>query len=224
VVVYAYAVFLGACYLFAFWRPIGFNVFPYLGLRDYVSAPLNRVGVLVSLPLIFGAVFFGGHRMDGNKLERNAMFSFVILYGIWFLQEFCKGISRYLSIDFHFANESTAIIAAALTFGAAIVVTIYCYRSSAGLSTQITALVLVQASSSIAAGYSDGKAIYNGAMEVYFLENKELCEPGAVRDWVFLSTFGSQTFFMNTIDKRLCITDEKKMRLVSRQLRETLKP
>ncbi len=72
------------------------------------------------------------------------------------------------------------------------------------------------------AGYKDGKTVYNGAQNVYYLENKEICEKDSARDWVHLGTFNSQTFFMNTIDKRLCITDQKNLLMVSRKMKERL--
>jgi len=220
---YAYAVLLGACYLFAFWRPIGFNIFPYLGLQDYVSAPLNRVAVLVAIPLIFAAIIASRERLEGSRLGRHIASYLAFLYGIVFLKEFYQSVSGYLTTDFFFANEINVLIIAALLFVAGAGLAFYSCRALVGLPIQIMALVLMQSSVSMAAGYSDGKTIYNGAMQIFFLENKELCEQGGVRDWVLLGTFSSHTFFMNTIDKRLCLTDEKNIRLVSRQVKEKLK-
>ena len=222
VFLYAYAVLLGACYLFAFWRPIGFNIFPYLGLQDYVSAPLNRVAVLVATPLILAAVFLGGWRMEERWFGRYAATYLVLLYGVAFLKDFYQAVSSYQAISFHFANEPSVLAIAALLFFVGAGLAIYSCRAEAGLRGQIAALVLVQSAVSMAAGYSDGKAVYNGAVQVHFLENKELCESGGVRDWVLLGAFGGQTFFMNTIDKRLCLTDQKNLRLVSRQVKEGL--
>ena len=222
VFLYGYAVFLGACYLFAFWRPIGFNVFPYLGLQDYIGAALNRVVVLVAAPLIFAAIIFGGDREARDKIARSIIPFLATLYCIAFMKEFYQAISRFLTTDFYFVNEQSVLMIAGLFFFAGVTCAIYCWRSLAGVHVQIAALVLLQSAASMAAGYSDGKAVYNGALQVQFLENKELCEPGKVSDWVYLGAFGDQTFFMNTIDKRLCLTDEKKIRLVSRQQKERL--
>lgn len=220
VFLYGYAVFLGACYLFAFWRPIGFNVFPYLGLQDYIGAALNRVVVLVAMPLIFAAIVFSGDREAGNKFAQRIVPFLAALYCIAFVKEFYQASSRFLTTDFYFANENSVLMIAALFFCAGVACAIYCWRALAGLHVQIAALVLLQSAVSMAAGYSDGKAVYNGALQVHFLENKELCEAVGVRDWVLLGAFGDQTFFMNTIDKRLCLTDEKKIRLTSRQQKE----
>lgn len=222
VMLYAYAVLLGASYLFAFWRPFGFNVLPYLGLQDYVSAPLNRVLVLVATPLVFAAVIFGRHPSDLGSRSRELSWYLVALYGIAFVKEFYQAVTRYVATDFHFANETTVLAIATLLFGAGVTLAYYSHRALQELPVQIAALVLVQSSVSMAAGYSDGKAIYNGAAQVHYLGNKELCESGGVRDWVFLGSFGGQTFFMNTIDKRLCLTDQKNIRLVSRQVKEGL--
>jgi hypothetical protein len=116
VFLYAYAVFLGACYLFAFWRPIGFNVFPYLGLQDYIGAALDRVVVLVAMPLIFAAFVFGGDRETGNEFGRKIVPYIAALYCILFAQEFYEGISGYLKADFYFARENTVLLITALMF------------------------------------------------------------------------------------------------------------
>jgi len=41
IVAYSYSVVLGASYIFAFWRPIGFNIFPYLSLKDFLTTLLT---------------------------------------------------------------------------------------------------------------------------------------------------------------------------------------
>lgn len=51
---------------------------------------------------------------------------------------------------------------------------------------------------------------------------KEFCEPAGVRDWVYLGKVSDQTFFMDTIDKHLCITGEKNFKLISRKVKENL--
>lgn len=219
ILLYAYAVLLGACYLFSFWRPFGFNIFPYMGVQDYVSAPLNRVVVVVAMPLIVAAVFVAGEIRDRRFLQ-TVMLVLVAVYGLGFAYDFYKGFSVYLATDFRFANETSVLVIAAMIFSASVALSVYNYRSLPELPVQIFALVLAQSSAAMAAGYADGKSVYNGALQVHFLENRELCEQEGVRDWVFLGAFSGQTFFMNTIDKRLCITDEKKLRLVSRQVRE----
>lgn len=222
VLLYAYAVLLGACYLLAFWRPIGFNIFPYLGLHDYVSAPLNRVSVLVATPLVFACIVFGVSRSQTRNQRKEIFFYLIALYSVVFLKDIYQALFRYFAINFHFANELNVIIYAICLFSAGMSAAYYSYRFSTSLHVQIAALVLVQSSVSMAAGYSDGKAVYSGAIEIHFLENKEICDPGGIRNWVFLGSFGGQTFFMNTIDKRLCLTAEKNIRLVSRQVKEGL--
>lgn len=44
---YGYAVALGGLYVFPFWRPFGFNAFPFFTLQDYLSFPLNRAAILI---------------------------------------------------------------------------------------------------------------------------------------------------------------------------------
>ena len=219
---YAYAVLLGAAYLFGFWRTIGFDVFPYLSLQNYVSAPLNRVIVLVASPLVLASLVFGRTEVSGDANVRDISLYLVALYCLAFVRQQFQAISSYVQYEFHFDNERSVLTIATFLFFAALGVSYRIFRSSSTMQLKVFALVLVQAAVSMSAGYSDGKAIYNGAAEVYFLGNKELCEPGGVRDWVYLGKFGEQAFFMNTIDKRLCITGEKGYKLVSRKFKERL--
>lgn len=219
---YAYAVFLGAAYLFGFWRTIGFDVFPYLTLQNYVSAPLNRVIVLAASPLLLAAIAFRRNNISDDVSARDISFYLIALYCLAFVLQQFQAISRYIQFEFHFDNERNVLIITTLLFVAALSVFYRILRYSSTIQLKVLAIALIQAAVSMSAGYSDGKAIYNGAAQVYFLGNKELCEPGGVRDWVYLAKFGEQAFFMNTIDKRLCITDEKGYKLVSRKLKEGL--
>jgi hypothetical protein len=222
VMLYAYAVLLGAAYLFAFWRPIGFNIFPYLSLQDYVSAPLNRVVVLVSMPVLFALILFGRRDELDQQSSRIICLYLVAVYAVGSLSQMREAVSRYLQFPFRFDNELTVLVIAAFLFLGSIGTGIHIYRSASTIYSQVLALVLVQVSIAVAAGYSDGKAVYNGAANVFFLDNKDLCEPGGMRDWVYLGKFTDHTLFMNTIDKRLCLTEQKNLKLVSRKLKEGL--
>lgn len=222
VLLYAYAVLLGAAYLFGFWRTIGFDIFPYLTLQNYVSAPLNRVIVLVASPLVLAAIVFGRSDVSDDSSARDISLYLVALYCLAFALQQFQAISRYVQYEFHFDNERSVLTIASFLFFAALGVSYRIFKSSSTMQLKVFALVLVQAAVSMSAGYSDGKAIYNGAAQVYFLGNKDLCEPGGVRDWVYLGKLGDQAFFMNTIDKRLCITAEKSYKLVSRKFKEGL--
>lgn len=219
---YAYAVLLGAAYIFGFWRTIGFDVFPYLSLQNYVSAPLNRIIVLVASPLVLAAIVFGRSDVSDNSGARDISLYLVALYCLAFAHQQFQAVSRYVQYDFYFDNERSVLTIATFLFLASLAVSYRIFRSTSTMQLKVFALILVQTAVSMSAGYSDGKAIYNGAAQVYFLGNKELCEPGGVRDWVYLGMFGDQAFFMNTIDKRLCITAEKGYKLVSRKFKEGL--
>jgi hypothetical protein len=219
---YAYAILLGATYLFGFWRTIGFDIFPYVSLQNYVSAPLNRIIVLVAAPLLFAVVVFAKSEMSEARNARHLSLYLTFLYCIAFALQQYQAVSRYIQHDFHFENELNVLVIAMLLFSVALVLCYRIYRSPSTIYLRIFALVIVQTAVALAAGYSDGKAIYNGAVQTHFLANKELCEPAGVRDWVYLGKFSDQTFFMNTIDKHLCITGEKNFKLVSRKIKENL--
>ena len=93
-------------------------------------------------------------------------------------------------------------------------------RSPYALQILVLGLVLAQMCAVLAIGYSHGKTVFNGAEEVHFLDNRELCEKEGNAQWVFLGHFSNSSIFMNTADKRLCFTDAKNYRLVSRKILE----
>jgi hypothetical protein len=222
VLLYAYAVLLGAAYLFAFWRTIGFDIFPYLSLQDYISAPFNRVIVLVATPLLFALLVFGRKGTSDVGPSRDVFVYLLAMYSVAFVLQQYEAISRYLQHGFHFENERSVLFIATALFLASLGLSYHIYRSSPKFHLQVFAFILVQTAVSMSAGYSDGKTIYHGAANVYFLDNKELCETGGARDWVYLGKFAEHAFFMNTIDKRLCVSGEKNFKLVSRKFKEGL--
>lgn len=219
---YAYAVLLGASYLFAFWRAIGFNIFPYLSLQDYLSAPLNRIVVLVAAPALFSLVIFRQKISSYFKGYQDISLYLIFLYAIAFLIEYYKSVSIFIQHDFSFPNERTVLALASILFLASMGLTFHIYRTLTSLSIQALALILIQTAIAMSAGYHDGKTIYTGAVQVYFLDNKEVCETGGVRDWVYLGKYTDHTLFLNTIDKRLCLSGEKNFKLVSRKFSEKL--
>jgi hypothetical protein len=221
VLLYAYAVLLGATYLFGFWRPFGFNVFPYLALHDYLSAPLNRVAFLTAVPMLLGFIVLAGSQAWRKNLAKNVTLPLLVLCLVWSAKDLYQVAFRFLAHD-HFPNETGVLIAIVLLAVSGVASALYARGSNTLMHGHIAALVLVQSASTMAAGYADGKAIYNGAAEVHFLENRELCETGGLRQWIYLGRYNSDTIFMNSIDKRLCFTTEKNIRLVSRVVSEGL--
>lgn len=116
VLFYAYAVLLGAAYLFAFWRVIGFDIFPYLSLQNYISAPLNRVAVLIALPILL-ATFLSGRKSDSNARGFfNPVSYLLLLYLLLFLPQQYESVSRYLQYEFYFLNEVTVLSIATILF------------------------------------------------------------------------------------------------------------
>lgn len=222
VLLYAYAVFLGACYLFGFWRPIGFNAFPYIGLQDYVSAPLNRLSVLLATPLLASVVVFGSNALKVGGQKLNVLAFLAAMYSVIFAKDMLRAVTLFISIKFHYLSEVNVLISAILLFSAGLSIAIYSFRHNSSITIQLVGLTLIQSAVSMMAGYSDGKIIFSGAANVQFLGNKELCDAKDLRDWVYLDSYADRTFFMNTIDKRLCITANKNLQLISREMREGL--
>lgn len=127
-----------------------------------------------------------------------------------------------MDFEFAFRNEISVLFITAVLFLGGIWFGYWIYKKRENVHIQIASLLLLQVALSMSAGYSDGKAIFNGAGNVMFLDNKTLCEEKGVRDWVLVGKFTDHTFFMNTIDKRLCITAEKNYKLISRMYKEGL--
>ncbi len=218
----AYGVLLGTMYLFAFWRTFGFDIFPYLSVQNYVTAILNRLSLLLAMPLLFVVIVFGKRVSFKDGLFRDITLYLIILYCVLFVFYQFQALSQFIQYDFHFDNEINVLAISSTLFIASLVLAIRMYRTQVSLYMKVATLVLIQAAFASAAGYVDGKTIYNGAVQVYLLQNKEVCEARSLNDWVYLGKYSNQTFFLNTIDKRICITSAKDLKLISRKLRDGL--
>ncbi|WP_310631483.1 hypothetical protein [Paraburkholderia sp.] len=219
---YGYAVALGVLYVFAFSRPFGFNLFAFFSIQDYLSTPLNRSVIIVALPALIATVFFEKIKSVSRGLEKAGFYFLMLMYVICFVSEAHRAVDAYISIKFHFRNEINVIVLMCSAILVAALVAIRSRRSDRPLIGQLAALFLAQIAVISAAGYADGKSIYAGADEVYFLENKDLCGSIGNGSWVYVARLSATTVFMNTSDKRLCFTDEKKYRLISRVRLESL--
>ena len=124
--------------------------------------------------------------------------------------------------DFHYENEKSILVLAFVLFAAGTGIAYRIYKHEKSIFACATALVLMQLAGTVSAGYRDGKAVFNGSANVFFLDNKEICEQNEVRDWIYLGKFSTKSFFLNTIDKRLCITDVGSYKLSSRKFTEGL--
>lgn len=222
VFLYAYAVLLGASYLFAFWRAIGFNIFPYLSLQDYLSAPLNRVIALIAIPVFMTLIFFQSKITSHTKEYKNVSLYLLMVYAFGFANQQYESISRFLDHAFYHRNEINVFVITFILFLSSLVLAIHIYKSGASVAIQALALILIQTALSMSAGYSDGKGIYNGVAESYSLDNNEICSSNSVDNWVYLGKYSDHTFFIHSEDKRLCLSEVKNLKLESRQFKEKL--
>ena len=221
-ILYGYAVFLGATYLFAFWRPIGFDAFPYLSIQDYINVPLNRIAVIIIPPVIISALHFMESAIDERNLPNKAQAFILVLFSISFARDAYRSVWLFNEFEFWFRNEATVI---AMALGFFVVSWVFWWKASRAtkqIPFQLISLLLIQCSSLMASGYCDGKTIFNGAENIHFLDNKEICEKDGVREWVYISKYSDYAFFMNTIDKRICITSDINYKLSSRKFKEKL--
>lgn len=222
VLLYAYATLLGATYIFSYWRSIGFDVFPYASAIDYVSAPLNRVLVLISVPAIISLLLLYNSERNNLRLLRNASLLLTAFYAIGFAHEYYLTIRLFTQFDFYYRNEQSVLAIAGILFAASATLAYRAYFYDKSLISSAAALILMQLAVTISAGYRDGKVIFNGADNVFLLSNKEICDPDDPRDWVYLGRYSSKSFFLNTIDKRICITEADSIKLISRKFSENL--
>jgi len=221
VLLYAYGVLLGAAYLFAFWRVFGFNIFPLLSLADYLTLPLDRVVVLVSVPALSLLLLIADKKTYQSRELSWLVVGVLAIYAVWFVTEYHTAFEWFLAASFSFRNEQSVLVIAALVFAVAVLTGYLAWISDRDATRQTIALILMQLALVIISGYSDGKAVFNGSDKVHFLGNKDLCEQGGVRDWIYLGTFGGRTIFMNSIDKRLCVRHEKDFLLEARAIRDS---
>lgn len=215
---YAYAILLGALYLFAFWRPFGFNIFPYLSLQDYISAPINGVVIILLFPLfIYPLLLFLEFNIKTLKIYLVGVLCSYNALALYFL---VGNVQLFLTKSFHYRNEINALVLVFVLMVSTWGVAINARRFSRALQGLVLAIVIAQICTVLAAGYNHGKTIFNGALEVHFLDNNEVCEKEGNTPWIFLGRFSNSSIFMNAIDKRLCFTDAKNYRLVSRMIVE----
>ena len=218
---YAYAVFLGAAYLLAFWRPFGLTPFPFLSLTDFITTPLDRVIVLVAVPLLPLPAILTRLHLRGAAV-RNFGLTLVVLHALFALTYTAEAIYAHWTMPFSYRKEFTILFAASLLTSIGLMIVWEAVRVQSRLSRLVVALGVFQCAAVLAAGYKDGKAIYNGALEVHFLETKELCEKNSERSWVLVGRFTEVAVFMDTLDKRLCVTAEKSYRLRPRAVFEPI--
>lgn len=217
-----YAFGLSGLYSFAFWRPFGLQPFTFYSVQDLLTFGIGRTGYLAIAPVI-GAVAAWGLLYWGSfataKWLRVLLGS--VLVGA-FIGQFTDALDTYNVHKFHFRNEYSVIVVAGVLFVGALLLFIRAAWHLQAALLQILSLIALQGATMLAAGYSDGKGTYEGADTVFFLENRALCDGYSPRDWVHIATLGERSIFMNTIDKRLCFTNETDFVLISRKRSEGL--
>lgn len=218
--IYVFA--LSGLYSFAFWRPFGLQPFTFYAVQDVVTFGLGRTAYLAVTPVIlavaaWGMFYWGA--LASAKWLRVLMAGSV---GGIFAKQFIDSIEIYDAHTFHFGNELSIIVVAGILFAGALALFVRAAWHRQAAHFQILALAAVQGATMLAAGYSDGKGIYEGAPTVFFLENRALCDGYSPREWLHVATLGERSIFMNTIDKRICFTNETDFVLVSRKRSEGL--
>lgn len=114
-ILYAYAITLGALYLFAFWRPFGFSIFPYMSLQDYISAPLNGIVLLLIFPLVSYPMFLLLTEFNTYVLKL-CLFGLVILYNGLAVYYLIGDVNLLLQASFQYQNENSILILARFLF------------------------------------------------------------------------------------------------------------
>ena len=113
---YGYAIALGATYLFALWRPIGFNIFPYLSPTDLLTIPFNRLSILLA-PILLLAVLPIGEHLVGDKKRRDKLVRVVLLMTLALAAlDYIKSLLVVISHGVAFENERSIFVILALFF------------------------------------------------------------------------------------------------------------
>jgi hypothetical protein len=217
VLLYAYGVFLGASYLLSYWRPFGFDIFPYVTAQLLITLPLNRLSVLFAPLVLIGLVLLlnWGTRRRAPRLALAA----VLVAHTWLVIANYIDAARIVQLTgTPYENEKSILALVPSLTVIAVFFAVQGMRQARGRRFEIAAVVLLQLAAALAAGYADGKATYVGSEKTFFLENSKLCEPKPVRDWVYLGRYGTHTLFMNTIEKRICVLNNAQFTLIPRSL------
>ena len=219
---YGYAIALGATYLFALWRPIGFNIFPYLSPTDLLTIPFNRLSILLA-PILLLAVLPVGEHLVGDKERRDKLLRLVLVATLALAAlDYIRSLLVIISHGAAFQNEKSIFVILALFFIIAVGLCVRFFRSSGTILHAAGCIVLCQLVLVASNGYRDGKFLYIGAMPVHYLQQRQLCSPPDYGQWVYLDKYGQNVFFLNTKDKRLCVLDTLKFNLVDRRVFDSL--
>jgi len=216
VILYGYAILLGAAYLLAYWRPFGFDIFPYVTPQLLLTLPLNRLSVLLAPLVLSGLIVFLNW---GSDSVRRPFFVLVFAAHAWLvLSNLYDGFERFRSSGSVYENEKSILVLVLVLSVSAAFTAIQAVLEKRSARFLLTSIAMLQLAAALAAGYADGKGIYLGAGNTFFLENAAACEPHPVRNWVYLGRFDDETIFMNTIEKRLCILQNPQITLIPRSL------
>lgn len=219
---YGYAVALGATYLFSLWRPLGFNIFPYMSAGDLLTVPFNRLSVLLAPILLLAALPLGEH-LVGDKVRRDKLLRVVLILSLSLAAlDYTQALFVIARQGASFVDEKSVFVVLALFLVMAVGFCLRFFRSTGTPVHAAACIVLCQLVLASANGYKDGKFLYYGAEPAQYLQQKELCAPPNYGQWVYLDKYGQNVFFMNTLDKRLCVLDSLRFNLVDRRVAERL--
>lgn len=219
---YGYAIALGATYLFSLWRPLGFNIFPYLSAVDLLTVPFNRLSILLA-PILLLAVLPIGEHLVGDKKRRDRLLRVVLILSLALAAlDYIQSILLIARHGAAFQNEKSIFLVLALFFMMAVGFCVRFFRSTGTPMHATACIVLCQLVLVSSNGYRDGKFLYYGAMPAHYLQQRELCSPPTYGQWVYLDKYGDNAFFMNTSDKRLCVLDTLRFNLVDRRVADGL--
>jgi hypothetical protein len=219
---YGYAVALGATYLFSLWRPLGFNIFPYMSATDLLTVPFNRLSVLLAPILLLAALPLGEH-LVGDKIRRDKLLRVVVSLSLSLAAlDYAQSLLIIARQGAVFENEKSIFVVLALFLMMAVAFCLRFFRSAGAPMHAAACIVLCQLVLASTNGYKDGKFLYYGAMPARYLQQKEMCSPPNYGQWVYLDKYGENVFFMNTLDKRLCVLDTLRFNLVDRRVAERL--
>ncbi len=160
---------------------------------EYVTTPLNRLLVLIATPIIGALITF--HNINNQKISNSARLVTIYLvsaYSCSYAYEVYQCVKMFTQFEFKYRNEINVLIISGLLVASSITLAYQIYNKRGGFLACAGALILIQLSTALTSGYRDGKVLFNGAENSFYLDNKEICEPKGLRDWVYLGKFSGK--------------------------------
>src|SRR5690606_3180395 len=153
-------------------------------------------------------IFFGKSE-SVDRVAANALYVILPTYFVMVSREGYVGWAIFKEHAFYFRNEPTVFLFIAVLSTASMALIIRSIKARRQVHILLLGLMLVQVALSLAAGYRDGKTVFNGAENIHFLRGDDICSTSDGQRWVYVAHYSNRYFFMNAYDKSICIRESE---------------